>query len=173
MLLHSCALGECSNSGIWKFRASSFKRYVDHSHIKYSSGNRYVRNWVHLFESCCIINWIVASCWTIIKFNMKMWQLRKTTPECTHSSTCSYCQWTSQKSTGTGPFKKLCGLSSPYPLKLNPWPIYWVSLSVHILTTISSSRIFLARCCILLVCKMTRFCQYEHRCHLIKIVTFL
>jgi len=34
---------------------SSFKCYVDHSHTMYSSGNIDVRNWVHLFESRCII----------------------------------------------------------------------------------------------------------------------
>ena len=54
MLLHSCALGERSSGGIWKFRTSSFKCYVDHSHTVYSSGNIDVRNWVHLFEWCCI-----------------------------------------------------------------------------------------------------------------------
>jgi len=47
-------LGKCSSSGIWKFRTSSFKCYVDHSHTIYSPGNIDVRNWVHLFESCCI-----------------------------------------------------------------------------------------------------------------------
>jgi len=43
-----------STCGIWKFRTSSFKCYVDHSHTMYSSGNTDVRNWVHLFESPCI-----------------------------------------------------------------------------------------------------------------------
>ena len=54
-LLHGCALGERSSGGIWKFRTFSFKCYVDHSHTKYSSGNIDIRNWVHLFESCCTI----------------------------------------------------------------------------------------------------------------------
>ena len=54
MLLHGCALGERSSSGIWKFRTSSFKCYVDHSHTMHSSGNIDVQNWVHLFESPCI-----------------------------------------------------------------------------------------------------------------------
>ena len=49
-----CALGEHSSGGIWKFRTTSFKYYVDHSRIMYSSGNIDVRNWVHLFESRCI-----------------------------------------------------------------------------------------------------------------------
>ena len=53
-LLHGCALGERSSGGIWKFRTSSFKCYVDHSHTVYSSGNIGIRNWVHLFESFCI-----------------------------------------------------------------------------------------------------------------------
>ena len=53
-LLHGCALGERSSGGIWKFRTSSFKCYVDHSHTMYSSGNIDVRNWVHLFGSRCI-----------------------------------------------------------------------------------------------------------------------
>ena len=53
-LLHGCALGECSSSGIWKFSTSSFNCYVDHSHTMYSSGNIGVWNWVHLFESPCI-----------------------------------------------------------------------------------------------------------------------
>jgi hypothetical protein len=53
-LLHSCALRERSSGGILKFRTSSFKCYVDHSHTLYSSGNIDVRNWVHLFESRCI-----------------------------------------------------------------------------------------------------------------------
>ena len=55
MLLHGCALGERSNGGIWKFRTSSFKCYVDHSHTLYSSGNIDVRNWVHIFESPGIV----------------------------------------------------------------------------------------------------------------------
>ena len=50
-----CALGERSSSGIWKFRTSSFKCHVDHSHTIHSSGNIDVRNWVYLFESLCII----------------------------------------------------------------------------------------------------------------------
>ena len=33
----------------------SYKCYVDHSNIMYSSGNIDVRNWVHLFESRCIL----------------------------------------------------------------------------------------------------------------------
>jgi hypothetical protein len=52
-LLHGCALSEHSSGGIWKFMTSSFKYYADHSHTMYSSGNIDVRNWVHLFESCC------------------------------------------------------------------------------------------------------------------------
>ena len=54
-LLHGCALCERSSGGIWKFRTSSFKCYVDHSHTMYSSGNINVRNRVHLFESRCIL----------------------------------------------------------------------------------------------------------------------
>jgi hypothetical protein len=54
-------LGESSSGGIWKFRTSSFKCYVDHSHTVYSSGNIDLRNWVHLFESPCI-----SSFWGII-----------------------------------------------------------------------------------------------------------
>ena len=50
-----CALGERSSGGIWKFRTSSLKCYVDHSHTMYSSGNIDVRNWAHLFESPCIL----------------------------------------------------------------------------------------------------------------------
>ena len=53
-LLHGFALGERSSGGIWKFRNSSFKCYVNYSHTMYSSGNIDVRNWVHLFESPCI-----------------------------------------------------------------------------------------------------------------------
>jgi hypothetical protein len=56
MLLHSCALDEHSSGSIWKFRTSSFKCYVDHSHTMYSSGNTDVRNWVRLFELRCINN---------------------------------------------------------------------------------------------------------------------
>jgi hypothetical protein len=44
-----------SSSGIWKFKTSSFNCYVDHLHTMYSSGNIDVRNWVHLFESLCIL----------------------------------------------------------------------------------------------------------------------
>ena len=40
-----------SSGGILKFRASSFKCHVAHSHTMYSSGNIDIRNWVHLFES--------------------------------------------------------------------------------------------------------------------------
>ena len=54
-LLYGCALGERSSGVILKFRTSSFKCYVDHSHTVYSSGNIDVRNWVHLFESPCIL----------------------------------------------------------------------------------------------------------------------
>jgi len=50
-LLHGCALDERSSGGILTHRTSSFKCYVDHSHIVYSSGNIDVWNWVHLFES--------------------------------------------------------------------------------------------------------------------------
>jgi hypothetical protein len=42
------------SGGNWKFRTFSFKCYVDHPHILYSSGNIDVWNWVHLFESRCI-----------------------------------------------------------------------------------------------------------------------
>jgi hypothetical protein len=55
ILLHGCAIGERSSGGIWKFRTSSFKYYVGHSHTMYSSGNTDVRNWAHLFESPCIL----------------------------------------------------------------------------------------------------------------------
>jgi len=55
MLLHGCVLGERSSGGISKFRTTSFKCYVDHSCTMYSSGNIDVRNWIHLFESRCII----------------------------------------------------------------------------------------------------------------------
>ena len=47
------ALGERSSGGIWKFRTSSFKCYVDHSPTMYSSGNIDVQIWVILFESSC------------------------------------------------------------------------------------------------------------------------
>jgi len=50
-----CTIGERSSGGIWKYRTSSFKCYVDHWHIMCSSGNLEVWNWVHLFESRCII----------------------------------------------------------------------------------------------------------------------
>ena len=53
-LLHGCALGERSSGEIWKIRISSFKCYVYHSRIMYSSGNIDIRNWVHLFESHCV-----------------------------------------------------------------------------------------------------------------------
>ena len=43
---------------IWKFRTSSFKCYVDHLHTMCSSGNIDVRNWVHLFESPCILVYV-------------------------------------------------------------------------------------------------------------------
>jgi len=46
--LHDCALGEHSSDVIWKLRTSSFKCYVVHSHITYSSENIDIRNWVHL-----------------------------------------------------------------------------------------------------------------------------
>ena len=49
-LLHSCALGERSSGGIWKFRTSSLKCYVDHSHTMYSLGNIDVRNWVYFLN---------------------------------------------------------------------------------------------------------------------------
>ena len=54
VLQSSPALGESSSDGIWKFRTSSFKCYIDHSHSMCSSGNIDVRNWVNLFESRCI-----------------------------------------------------------------------------------------------------------------------
>ena len=57
------ALGERSSGGIWKFRTSSFKCYVDHSHTMYSSGNIDVRNWVSLFESRCIIKFLSYLNW--------------------------------------------------------------------------------------------------------------
>ena len=56
-LLHVCAIGERSSGGIWKFRTSSFKFYLDYSHTVCSSGNIDVRNWVHLIESPCIIRY--------------------------------------------------------------------------------------------------------------------
>ena len=52
---HSCALGKRSSDGIWKFRTSSFKCYVDHSHTMYISGIIDVQNWVNLFELPFII----------------------------------------------------------------------------------------------------------------------
>jgi hypothetical protein len=61
-LLHVCALDECSIGGIWKFRTSSFKCYVDHSHTMYSSGNTDVRNCVHLSESHCIYELFLLVC---------------------------------------------------------------------------------------------------------------
>jgi len=48
-------IGECSSGDIWKFRTSSFKCYVNRSHTLYSSGNIDVWNWVHPFESRCIM----------------------------------------------------------------------------------------------------------------------
>ena len=36
--------------GIWKFRTSSFKCYVDHPHTVYSSGNIGIWNWVHFLN---------------------------------------------------------------------------------------------------------------------------
>ena len=51
----TAVLDERSSGGIWKFRISFFK-YVDHSHTLYSSGNIDVRNWIHLFESRCILS---------------------------------------------------------------------------------------------------------------------
>ena len=61
-LLHGCALGERSSGGIWKFRTSSFKCYVDHSRTMYSSGNIDVRNWVRLCESRCVLIVIPVVC---------------------------------------------------------------------------------------------------------------
>ena len=49
------ALDERSSGGIWKFRTSSFKCYVNHWHTMYISGNIDVRNWVNLFESRCYL----------------------------------------------------------------------------------------------------------------------
>ena len=60
-LLHGCALGERSSGGIWKLMISSFKCYVDYSHIMCSSGNIEVRNWVHIFESRCICEGLVPT----------------------------------------------------------------------------------------------------------------
>jgi hypothetical protein len=56
LILSSHLWGERSSGGIWKFRTSSFKCYVDHSHTMYSSGNMDIRNWVHHVESRCIIS---------------------------------------------------------------------------------------------------------------------
>ena len=52
------ALGERSSGGIWKFRASSFRFYVDHSHTMYSSGNTDVRNWVQK-NKCTLIKYFI------------------------------------------------------------------------------------------------------------------
>jgi len=52
--------GTQTAGSIWKFRTSSFKCYVDHSHTMYSSGNIDIRKWVHLFESRCIYIYIFA-----------------------------------------------------------------------------------------------------------------
>ena len=49
------ALRERSSGGIWKYRTSSSRCYVNHSHTVYSSGNIDVRNWVNLFESRCSV----------------------------------------------------------------------------------------------------------------------
>ena len=40
---------------VFENSTSSFKCYVDHSYTIYSSGNTDVQNWVHLFESRCIL----------------------------------------------------------------------------------------------------------------------
>ena len=61
-----CALGERSSGGIWKFRTSSFKCYVDHSHTMYSSGNIDVRNWVNHFESRCISPTLTFTVWSCV-----------------------------------------------------------------------------------------------------------
>jgi hypothetical protein len=54
-----CALGERCSGGIWNFRTSSFKYYVHHPHMMYSSGNIVVRNCVHIFESPCIYTYCI------------------------------------------------------------------------------------------------------------------
>ena len=61
---NGCALGERSSGDILKFRTSSFKCYVDHSHTVCSSGNIDVRNWVHLFESPCICIYVDKRMWS-------------------------------------------------------------------------------------------------------------
>ena len=55
-------LGERSSGGIWKFRTSSFKCYVDHSHTMYSSGNIDVRNWVHFLNHA-----VFLQCWKFFR----------------------------------------------------------------------------------------------------------
>ena len=49
------AIGEHAGGVIWIWRTFSFKCYVDHSHTMYNSRNIDVRDWVHLFESHCIL----------------------------------------------------------------------------------------------------------------------
>jgi len=49
-----CAIGKSSSDVTLKFGTFSFKCYVVHSYILFSSGNIDVRNWVHLFVSPCI-----------------------------------------------------------------------------------------------------------------------
>ena len=50
-LLHGCALGERSSGGVCKFRTSSFKFYLNHSHTMYSWRMYEIE---YLFESPCI-----------------------------------------------------------------------------------------------------------------------
>jgi len=39
-----------SSGGIWRFRTSYFKCYVNNLHTMHSSGNIEIRNWVHLLN---------------------------------------------------------------------------------------------------------------------------
>ena len=55
LVLHSRHFTVNWRCGIWNFRTSSFKCYVDHSRNMYSSGNIDVRNWVNLFDSRCTL----------------------------------------------------------------------------------------------------------------------
>jgi len=82
MLLHGCAPGERSSDGIWKFRTSSLKCYVDHWHTMYSSGNIDVQNWVHLFESRCIITTIFLKDVPRVCLLISLQQLTNTTVSC-------------------------------------------------------------------------------------------
>ena len=76
------------SSGIWKFRNSSFKCYVDHSHTIHSSGNIEVWNWVHLFKSCCIP--VADSHIKIIRYVLPLWCMMLGIP--IYLVSCSKCQ---------------------------------------------------------------------------------